>query len=573
MSSTSYFPGGNAMGQAAESAQAFGANIADALKSLTALSLPLQDLQAVQADYTQQAAALWNDMVPSAEGAVTGQAKPLADKRFAGNDWQSNPAAAFAAKLYLLNAQTLTRLVDKVQGDEKTRQRLRFAVEQWVAAASPSNYLALNPEALRLAVESNGESLRQGLSRLWQDVQQGHVSQTDESVFEVGRNVATTPGHVVFENDIFQLIEYTPSTAKVHELPLLIVPPCINKYYILDLQPANSFVKYAVDQGHRVFLMSWRNVDERMAQVGWDSYIQDGPIRAIEVVREISGAKTVNTLGFCIGGTILATALAVLKARGEDPVQSLTLLTSFLDFTDTGVLDLFIDETMVQMREMTLGEKSPSKGGVLKGQELASTFSALRPNDLLWNYVVGNYLKGSTPPPFDLLYWNSDSTNLPGPMFCWYLRHTYLENNLVKPGKVTVCGQPLDLRQIDVPAYLYGSREDHIVPWDGAYRSLQALQGAKDIRFVLGASGHIAGVVNPPAAGKRSHWVVDGKAMPTTAEAWFERAKEQAGSWWPDWSAWLSRQAGKPVPAPKTPGSRRYPAVEPAPGRYVKQKA
>jgi polyhydroxyalkanoate synthase subunit PhaC len=289
------------------------------------------------------------------------------------------------------------------------------------------------------------------------------------------------------------------------------------------------------------------------------------------VVQEITGSEEMNTLGFCIGGTILATTLAVLAARGEKPASSVTLLTTFLDFRETGVLDLFIDEASVQMREMTIGAASPNEGGLLKGNELASTFSFLRPNDLVWNYVVGNYLKGETPPPFDLLYWNSDSTNLPGPMFCWYLRNTYLENKLIEPGKVTVCGEPLDLSLVDAPAYIYASKEDHIVPWDAAYRNTQVLKGKK--RFVLGASGHIAGVINPPAKKKRSHWIGTGATLPQKADAWFDKAGEHQGSWWPDWADWLKGHAGKLIAAPKSCGNRKYKPIEPAPGRYVKQKA
>ena len=409
------------------------------------------------------------------------------------------------------------------------------------------------------------------MKHLLADVRQGHVSQTDESVFEIGRNVATTEGAVVFENELFQLIEYRPLTAKVHERPLLFVPPCINKYYILDLQPENSLIRYAVQQGHRVFVVSWRNPDDSLATCTWDRYIEDAAIRAIHLVQEISGSRQINTLGFCVGGTILATALAVLAARGEKPAASMTLLTTFLDFGNTGVLDLFVDETMVKMREMTLGPDSPGGGSLLKGQELATTFSFLRPNDLVWNYVVGNYLKGETPPPFDLLYWNSDGTNLPGPMYCWYLRNTYLENNLVKPGKVTVCGEKVDLGRIDTPAYVYASREDHIVPWEGAYRNTQVLGGKT--RFVLGASGHIAGVINPPAKGKRSHWIGVGAALPADAKDWLAKAREHPGSWWPDWAAWLQGHAGRQIAAPKTCGNRQHKVIEPAPGRYVKQKA
>ncbi|WP_082541882.1 MULTISPECIES: class I poly(R)-hydroxyalkanoic acid synthase [unclassified Rhizobacter] len=545
---------------------------------MSGLSVPLPQLSALQADYMAQASALWNQSVAAApSNGAAHQPEPLGDRRFSSPAWADNPMASFTARMYLLNARTLTALADSVQGDEKTRERIRFAVQQYVAAASPSNYLPLNPEALQLALKTQGESILHGVQHLVQDLQQGHVSQTDESVFEVGRNVATTEGSVVFENELFQLLEYKPLTKTVFERPLLMVPPCINKYYILDLQPENSLIRHAVAQGHRVFVVSWRNADASLSHLGWDDYIEDAAIRAIEVVQEITGAGkengSLNTLGFCVGGTILATALAVLAARGSKPAASITLLTTFLDFSNTGVLDLFVDEAMVQLREMTLGPASPNGGGLLKGQELASTFSALRPNDLLWNYVVGNYLKGETPPPFDLLYWNSDSTNLPGPMYCWYLRNTYLENNLVKPGRLTVCGEKLDLNRVDAPTYVYGSREDHIVPWDAAWRNTQVLKKAKT-RFVLGASGHIAGVINPPAKKKRSHWIGPAQAsQPASAEAWLATAKEHPGSWWTDWDAWLAGHAGRQVPAPKNPGSRRHKPIEPAPGRYVKQKA
>jgi polyhydroxyalkanoate synthase len=398
------------------------------------------------------------------------------------------------------------------------------------------------------------------------DMQQGHVSMTDESLFEVGKNVATTEGAVVFENELFQLIEYKPLTAKVYEKPFLLVPPCINKFYILDLQPENSLIRYAVAQGHRTFVVSWRNPDATLAHKTWDNYVEDAAIKAIAVTQEITGAKAINALGFCVGGTILGAALAVLAARGEKPVASATFLTALLDFTDTGILDVFIDEAFVKYREQEMG-----KGGLLKGQDLASTFSFLRPNDLVWNYVVGNYLKGETPPPFDLLYWNSDSTNLPGPFYAWYLRNTYLENKLCKPGKVTVCGQKIDFRKLDLPVYIYGSREDHIVPIGGAYASTQHLPGKK--RFVMGASGHIAGVINPPAAKKRSHWLREDGKFPATQADWQAGATEHAGSWWTDWANWLQSHAGKQIAAPKAYGKGKYKAIEAAPGRYVKAKA
>ncbi|MEG1102141.1 MAG: class I poly(R)-hydroxyalkanoic acid synthase [Comamonas sp.] len=516
-------------------------------------------LQALQQDYVQEAAKLW------ANGLTSPAA--LQDKRFGAAPWLSNPLAALTASSYLLNAKALTGMADAIEADEKTRQRVRFAVDQWVAAMSPSNYLALNPEAQQKAIETKGESLAKGIQNLLHDMEQGHVSMTDESVFEVGKNVATTEGAVVYENEIFQLIEYKPLTAKVHERPFLLVPPCINKYYILDLQPENSLIRYAVSQGHRTFVVSWRNPDESLGHLTWDDYIEEALIRAIKVVQEIGGTSQINALGFCVGGTMLSAALAVLSARNEHPVASATLLTTLVDFTDTGVLDVFIDESFVQMREAQMGQ-----GGLLKGQELASTFSFLRPNDLVWNYVVGNYLKGETPPPFDLLYWNSDATNLPGPWYAWYLRNMYLENNMVQPGKLSVSGTPLDLGAIDIPVYIYGSREDHIVPITASYAATQVLPGNK--RFVMGASGHIAGVINPPAKKKRSHWIREDGALPATHSEWLSGAQELAGSWWTDWSEWLQGHAGKLVPAPKRYGrATKYKAIEDAPGRYVQQKA
>jgi polyhydroxyalkanoate synthase len=554
-------------------AQAIGSAMGDALKSMTGLSVPVDVLTRMQSDYLAEVTRMWNGALTSAAGSPGAEAaapKPaLKDKRFAAEAWGENPVAAMAAQTYLLNARTLMQLAESVQGDEKTKARIRFAVQQWVDAASPANYLAMNPEALKKAMDTRGESIAHGLQHLWQDIGKGHMSQTDESVFEVGRNVATSEGAVVFENDLFQLIEYKPLTAKVHERPMLFVPPCINKYYILDLQPENSVIRYTVDQGHRVFVVSWRNPDTELATKTWDDYIQDGPLKAIEVVQDITGAEQINTLGFCVGGTILATALAVLAARDEHPVASVTLLTTMLDFSNTGILDVFVDEASVRLREMTIGPACPNGPGLLKGKELATTFSFLRPNDLVWNYVVGNYLKGEAPPPFDLLYWNGDSTNLPGPMYCWYLRHTYLQNDLKKPGALTVCGEKVDLGAIEAPVFVYGSREDHIVPWQAAYASVPLLKAKTT--FVLGASGHIAGVINPAAKNKRSHWVND--KLPASADEWFAGATEKPGSWWPEWAGWLGSHGGKQIAAPKSYGNRQHKVIEPAPGRYVRQKA
>ena len=563
-------------------AAAIGAAVGEFWKTVSDLRLPVPKVHELQGDYLKTAAEVWNQTLHRLGGA-SDPAPSLGDRRFAASEWAQNPAAAYAAQMYLLNARTLMQMADAVQGDAKTRARIRFAVQQWIDASSPSNFLAFNPEALNKALETKGESIATGLQHLVADLQKGHVSQTDETVFEIGRNVATTEGSVVFENEYFQLLEYKPLTARVHERPMLFVPPCINKYYILDLQPANSLIRWTVEQGHRTFVVSWRNPDASMAGRTWDDYIEEGAIRAIRTVQAISGRETINTLGFCVGGTILATALAVLAARGgrsgkagvaeSQPAASVTLLTTLLDFADTGILDIFVDEASVRLREMTIGAQAPHGPGLLKGKELATTFSFLRPNDLVWNYVVGNYLKGEAPPPFDLLYWNGDSTNLPGPMYCWYLRNTYLENRLKVPGALTVCGEKVDLGRIKAPVFVYASREDHIVPWTAAYASIPLLKGKR--KFVLGASGHIAGVINPPAKppkpSKRSHWT--NAELPADAQAWLDGATEHPGSWWPEWSAWLEPLSGRLVNAPRSLGSAKFKPIEPAPGRYVKVKA
>jgi polyhydroxyalkanoate synthase len=343
----------------------------------------------------------------------------------------------------------------------------------------------------------------------------------------------------------------------------VVVPPCINKFYIMDLQPDNSLIRFMVEQGNTVFLVSWRNPTEAQGHAGWDDYLEHGPIAALRVAREITKVKQVNALGFCVGGTILTSALAVLKARGEDPVASLTLLTTLLDFSDTGEIGLFIDEQGIVAREGTIGQ-----GGLLPARDLANTFSFLRANDLVWNYVTGNYLKGQKPQAFDLLYWNSDSTNLPGPFACWYMRNMYLENNLRVPGKLDMCGTKVDLGKLDMPVYLLATREDHIVPWHSAYLSTRLLGGKA--RFVLGASGHIAGVINPVSKNKRSYWINDD--VNSDADGWLSAAEEKKGSWWSDWAGWLKPLSGEQR-APRKPGNAKYKPIEPAPGRYVKERA
>ncbi|THC46556.1 class I poly(R)-hydroxyalkanoic acid synthase [Massilia sp. Mn16-1_5] len=529
------------------------------------VSIAPAKLEALRQDYLQKAGALWQEF-------MSGKTPQLHDKRFSGSEWTATPFAAITAASYLLNSEFMLALSDAVEAGPRERQKIRFTVQQMVDAMSPANFLATNPEAQAKLIESKGESLTRGLQHMLEDLRKGRISQSDESAFEVGNNVGTAAGEVVYENELFQLIQYTPTTPTVRARPLLMIPPCINKFYILDLQPENSLVRYVVEQGNTVFMVSWRNPDKSMSNLGWDDYVERGAIEAIKLAQDISGQDKVHVFGFCVGGTIAASALAVLAARGQQPAASLSLLTTLLDFTDTGVLEVFIDETQVALREASL-----AKGGIMPGRDLATTFSALRPNDLVWNYVQQNYLKGKVPPAFDLLYWNADSTNLPGPMFCWYLRNTYLENKLKVPGQLTVCGVQVDLGAIDAPVFVYGSKEDHIVPWPAAFASMNLVNPKKPKanRFVLGASGHIAGVINPASKGKRSYWVNDKapKKGPRAPDEWFAGATENKGSWWPEWARFLQENGGEEVPAPTAFGNERYQPIEPAPGRYVKARA
>jgi polyhydroxyalkanoate synthase len=542
----------------------FGAGLEDASSAFAKLIPTLGSahispdiLKKLQEEYLQR----WQQLLSSAsEHAAPG----LPDRRFSHESWHDNGPFTWTAALYLLNAEFMQRLAASVEADRETKDRLSFATQQWVDMLSPSNFLATNPEVQQKLLETRGESLRVGLENLFDDLQQGRIRQTDETAFQIGVNVATSPGAVVFRNELIELIQYAPSTPKVGARPLLLVPPFINKFYIMDLQPEGSFVANAVSKGHTVFLVSWRNAGPELGHLSWDDYLTLGIFKAIDVTRQISGASTINALGFCVGGTILATGIAALAARGERPVHSMTLMTTLLDFAEPGTLGVFVDEAAVQLREQTIG-----RGGLLRGKDLATTFSFLRPNDLVWNYYVNNYLKGEQPPAFDLLYWNSDSTNLPGPMYAWYLRHMYLQNELKIPGRLVCAGQPIDLRRINMPTYVFGAREDHIVLWRAAFSGACLLAGP--VRFVLGASGHIAGAINPASKNKRSYWT--GPAPAGEPEVWLENATEQPGSWWNDWTDWLEAHRGESVAAPVSPGSKQYPPLESAPGGYVKVRA
>ena len=516
----------------------------------------------LQQSYFDKQARLWAAL---ASGTRETLASPEpGDRRFAAKEWRDNPYYDYLKQSYLLAARYVEDLVEAAQLDAQAKSRARFAARQWIDAMCPANFPATNPDALREAFATRGESLTRGLANLMGDVHKRRISQTNETAFEVGRNLAVTPGEVVFENELIQLIQYQATTPQVAKRPLVMIPPCINKFYILDLQPENSFVAHAVASGHTVFMVSWRNVESAQGRFGWDDYLEDGVFAALRVAQEIANSDKVNALGFCVGGTLLGAALAVLSHKNDSLVASATFLAAMLDFEEPGQIGLFIDEQSVAAREATIGAD-----GILPGQDLAFVFSSLRANDLVWPYVVSNYLRGEQPPAFDLLYWNSDSTNLPGPMYCYYLRNTYLENRLREPGALANCGVPVDLGSVKLPIFVLATREDHIVPWRSAYRTLNLL-GGTDKQFVLGASGHIAGVVNPAAKKRRSHWV--GKPYPADAEEWFSKAQEHPGSWWPLWSEWLGKQGGGSRKAPEKTGSVKYKPIEPAPGRYVKHR-
>ncbi|RUS68344.1 Poly(3-hydroxyalkanoate) polymerase subunit PhaC [Saezia sanguinis] len=519
-----------------------------------------QQLDKLQLEYQAQWFKLCSKL-------MTREAFTFDDARFKAKEW-SDPMYGAVAALYLMNCTFLQETVKLLKIDDpKAQRRLDYLLEQTLAAAAPSNFLFTNPEAIDKMVQTQGASLFSGMLHWMDDVKAGVLRQSDKDDFQVGVDLAVTPGTVIFQNEMLQLIQYAPSTDTQYKIPLLVVPPCINKYYIMDLRPKNSLIKYMVEQGHQVFLISWRNMDISMAETSWDDYLQKGVIAAMSVVRSISGVHDINTLGFCVGGTLLTQALAVLAARGDTPPNSLTLLTSFLDFMDTGPIDVYVDEQTVNYHEVTVGGKA-GHYGIFRGEDMANTFSILRPNELWWNYNVDKYLKGEKPRAFDILFWNNDSSNLPGKMYSYYLRHGYLQNDF-KSGEMQMCGVTMDYHNVTAPAYIYASRKDHIVPWESAYASTAILPGQK--RFVLGASGHIAGVINPPADNKRSYWTND--KLVKKAQDWINKATEHTGSWWPDWAQWQAQYGGEKIPAVTKAGSPAFPPIEPAPGSYVMRSA
>ena len=538
-------------------------NLAGVMQALTAGGPAQVDkLRVLEERLYRQQLTLWQQLLGGTPDAVPA-ADSAGDRRFDAPEWRELPFFRYLHQAYRLNAQFLIELGEIAELDPRTRRRLQFLLRQFSDAIAPTNFAATNPEVIRLAAQSHGESLAQGMKLMAGDVARGRISMTDEAAFEVGRNLAVTPGSVVLENAVMQLIQYAPATAQVHARPLLIVPPFINKYYILDLQPENSFVRYCTEQGFTTFIVSWRNIPPELGHLGWDDYIEQGVLAPIEAACSITGAEKINALGFCVGGTLLATALSVLSGRNLEPVASLTLLASLLDFSETGDISVYVDADFVEQ-----AERDFQSGGVMPGNRLATTFATLRANDLIWHFVINNYLKGREPKAFDLLFWNADGSNLPGRLYAWYLRNMYLENSLRIPGKLILCDVPADLGAVNVPAYVMAAREDHIVPWQSAYLSTELLGGKCE--FVLAASGHVAGVVNPASGGRRHFWTR--AETPPGPDAWLEGAAQQHGSWWPHWTKWLRSEAGELQPAPAAAGNTAYPVIEPAPGRYVKQK-
>ena len=491
------------------------------------------------------------------------QADPK-DKRFKDEAWKEHEVFDFIKQSYLLSARYVQDVVGQVDGlDPKTARKLDFYARQFTDAMSPSNFLLTNPEVLRKTAETGGENLLRGLNNLLSDLERGRgkltVKMTDTDAFKLGTDIAISDGQVVYENELMQLIQYAPTTETALKRPLLIAPPWINKFYILDLRPKNSFVRWAVSQGHTVFMISWVNPDEGLAEKHFGDYVTHGYLAALDGIEQATGEREVNAIGYCLGGTLLASTLSFMAAQGDERIKSATFFVTMLDFQESGELGVFIDEE--QLRAM---EEKMNKRGYLEGAEMAHTFNMLRANDLIWSFVVNNYLLGNEPFPFDLLYWNSDSTRMPAAMHSFYLRQMYHENLLCKPGGLELNGHPVDLGSVKVPAYFLSAREDHIAPWKSTYRGTQLLGGEN--RFVLAASGHIAGVVNPPDSGKYSHWI--NRSLAAGPEEWLAGATEMSGSWWPDWQRWVSGFDGETVPA-RSPGEGKLRPIEPAPGRYV----
>ena len=545
-------------------------NIGAAFMEMTTrlMANPARAVQA-QIGFWQDYMTLWQNTARRMMGAAS---EPViespGDKRFKDSAWKENEVFDFIKQSYLLSARYVQDVVSHVDGlPPKTARKIDFYARQFTDAMSPSNFLLTNPEVLRRTAETGGENLIRGLNNLLGDLERGRgqlsIKMTDMDAFKLGDNIAVSPGKVVFQNELMQLIQYAPSTETVLKRPLLIAPPWINKFYILDLRPKNSFVRWAVSQGHTVFMISWVNPDEHLSQKGFEDYMADGCLAALDAIEQATGERDVNAIGYCLGGTLLAATLAWMAEKGDDRIKSATFFVSLMDFEQVGELGVFIDE-----EQLSALEEKMNRRGYLEGSEMATTFNMLRANDLIWSFVVNNYLMGNEPFQFDLLYWNSDSTRMPARMHSFYLRQMYQQNLLREPGGIELAGVKLDLRRITVPAYWISTREDHIAPWRSTYRGTRLLSGPK--RFVLAASGHIAGIVNSPDGGKYNHWI--NTELPEDPDEWFRGASEMSGSWWPDWQRWIAALDAEKAPA-RVPGQGGLPAIEDAPGRYVKVKA
>ncbi|MGH6990368.1 MAG: PHA/PHB synthase family protein, partial [Stellaceae bacterium] len=546
-------------------------NIAGAFIEMT------QRMMADPAKLFQAQMTLWQDYLAlwqrATQRLLGESAPPLVepapgDRRFRDDAWEESAVFDFIKQSYLLTARWLQSTVREVDGlDGKTARKVDFYTRQFVDAMAPSNFVLTNPQVLRTTLETGGENLIHGLEHLLEDLERGKgrlmIRMTDPDAFKIGKNIATAPGKVVFQNDLLQLIQYAPTTETVQQRPLLVIPPWINKYYILDLRPDNSFVRWAVAEGHTVFMVSWVNPDEHLAGKTFEDYMRDGPLAALDAIAAATGERQANVIGYCLGGTLLAATLAYMAATDDDRVASATFFVSLTDFKEAGELSVFIDEAQLEF----LDDRMKSHG-YLEGADMATTFNMLRANDLIWSFVVNNYLLGKEPFPFDLLYWNSDSTRMPGAMHSFYLRNMYQENKLVIPGALRLNNVPIDLRKVTIPAFFLSTKEDHIAPWKSTYAATQIFKGPR--KFVLSASGHIAGVVNPPPTTKYGHW--ENAKLPPDAEAWFATATYHPDSWWPVWESWIRQYAGEMVPA-RQPGGGRLKPIEDAPGSYVMVQA
>jgi polyhydroxyalkanoate synthase subunit PhaC len=521
-----------------------------------------------QVDLFNDSMAVWQRTAERMMGGRGPEASPgKSDKRFKHADWTENAMFSFIKESYLVAAKSILSSVRGVRGlDPDAAKKADFYTRQFVDAISPSNFMATNPEVIGKTLETGGQNLLHGLENLLADLERGDgrlaISMTDNQAFELGRNVATTPGKVVFQNALMQLIQYDPTTSKVREWPLLIVPPWINKFYVLDLQPKNSFIKWAVDQGHTVFVISWVNPDATLAQKGFEDYMLEGPLAALDAIKCATGERTVNAVGYCLGGTLLASTLGYQAVHGDDRIASATYFVTLVDFSDAGDMSVFIDEEQIASLERRMDER-----GYLEARDMATSFNMLRANDLIWSFVVNNYLLGKEPIPFDLLFWNSDATRMPAAMHSFYLRNMYQRNLLAKPGGVSLAGTPIDLTKIKTPTFLLSTREDHIAPWKSTYAATHIYSGP--VKFVLSASGHMAGVINAPG-GKYGHWTND--ALPTTADEWFAGARAHDGSWWTEWDKWVNQFDHCRVSA-RIPGGGKFPAIEDAPGSYVRVRS